>query len=207
MYSTLKNRLLNKSRSPHYYRKTNKAFTLLEVIIAMTIFGVVSLSLIAALLQSRRMADTSIYRLTAYTIAQGYIEQIMSHDYNTVLTSMSDNSIPLDLKSISPIISGASVDPSDDFYINTSNTRDIIIDVRGDTDNDGIEDTAEGEKFYYVKMPMTFKLTGNQLPTTGADPYHGIEFELEYTYKSGNDRADKIITQKLQFVKSEIKNY
>ena len=55
--------------------------TLIEIMVAMSIFTIVAFGTISGMLQSRRMTEGSIYQNTAATIAQGYIEQMMNMEF------------------------------------------------------------------------------------------------------------------------------
>ncbi len=56
--------------------------SLLEVMSGMAILSMVSLGILAALLQSRRLTEGSIYQNTAVTAAQGYIEQMKNMEFD-----------------------------------------------------------------------------------------------------------------------------
>ncbi len=56
--------------------KRLSGLTLIEVMVASAILGVVVAGSLAALLQSRRLTEGSIYQSAATTVVQGYLEQI-----------------------------------------------------------------------------------------------------------------------------------
>lgn len=58
-----------------------KAFSLVEVLVASTLMAIVTLSLLSATMQSRRMTEGSILQIAALNVVQGYIEQMKSIDY------------------------------------------------------------------------------------------------------------------------------
>jgi len=53
-------------------------FTLLEVMVGMATFTLLALGITAGVLQSRRLSQLNVLRTSAYTVAQGYMEQIFS---------------------------------------------------------------------------------------------------------------------------------
>ena len=59
-------------------RPYQNGFTLVEVMIAMTLFAFVGIGLVLLSLHVRRLAENNVYQAMAYTIAQGYLEQLKS---------------------------------------------------------------------------------------------------------------------------------
>jgi type II secretory pathway pseudopilin PulG len=53
-------------------------FTLLEVMVGMATFTLLSLGITAGVIQSRRLSQLNVLRTSAYTVAQGYMEQMLS---------------------------------------------------------------------------------------------------------------------------------
>lgn len=62
-------------RSPLLRRRTS-AFSLFEIMISMGIMTVIMTSVLAAFIQTRRLAAASVAQSCAVTIVQGYIEQL-----------------------------------------------------------------------------------------------------------------------------------
>jgi prepilin-type N-terminal cleavage/methylation domain-containing protein len=62
--------------------RLSRGMSLLEVMSGMAILSMVSLGILAALLQSRRLTEGSIYQNTAVTAAQGYIEQMKNMEFD-----------------------------------------------------------------------------------------------------------------------------
>jgi Tfp pilus assembly protein PilV len=59
-----------------------RGFSLIEVAVAMTVFTLMIVGVFAAMLQSRKMTESSIYQNSAVTVVQGYIEQMKNMDFN-----------------------------------------------------------------------------------------------------------------------------
>lgn len=115
------------------------AFTLVEVMLGMTILVMLSLGLTAAVLFSVKSATYNVMKNTAYTTAQGYLEQIKSLPAPALAAAVSNpSSIPLPTKSISSLqVSGPVVETTDPLYlIDTSaggghpNHKQILVDMR-----------------------------------------------------------------------------
>jgi hypothetical protein len=59
-----------------------RALTLVEVIVAATVLALLSVGLLATLIQSRNLTEGSIYQNSANTIMQGYVEQIKNMEFS-----------------------------------------------------------------------------------------------------------------------------
>ena len=51
----------------------------------MAILSIFSITILSAVLLGRRLSEANIYENTALTVAQGYMEQIKSMEYDVVL--------------------------------------------------------------------------------------------------------------------------
>ena len=58
------------------------AFTLVELMVATVILGIVGFGTLTGMIQARRMTEGSIQVATATTIAQGYIEQMKNMEFS-----------------------------------------------------------------------------------------------------------------------------
>lgn len=170
-------------------------FSLVEVMIAMTLFGVVSLGMAKAMIQSRKMAESSIYMTTAHGIAYGYAEQIMAMDFIDFETSVNDPAIDVTLKAISPSSSTGSIEINDPLHIGSWTDKSIVIDIRG-------EGTAERA----IVMPMRFMLTATSLDS-GTNPRDAYEIKLTYQFKSPSRVKSKWLSDSINFVKSSVPIY
>lgn len=70
-------------------RPVNKraGLTLLEVMIGFAVLTIVSGSILAGLLQGRRLADQNLCAETAFATAQSYLEELKAISYNELTTS------------------------------------------------------------------------------------------------------------------------
>jgi hypothetical protein len=58
--------------------------SLVEVMMGIAVITIVSISLLATLVQTRRMTELCLYQNAAVSITQGYIEQIKNVPYDTI---------------------------------------------------------------------------------------------------------------------------
>jgi len=115
--------------------------TLVEIVIAMTVFMVLALGLTTTVIQSQEMAQNNIIRNTAYTVAQGYIEQIKSIPVQTINQAISSpTGVSIPTKSVSALNTG-SIELEDPLFLNGpdaslsgqsdgSNHKEIMIDLK-----------------------------------------------------------------------------
>jgi type II secretory pathway pseudopilin PulG len=69
------------------------AMTLIEVIIAMLVFGLLLGGILDLQIQSRRITEGGLYQNAALTVVQGYLEQLKKIDLPTLLNSTSKDSV------------------------------------------------------------------------------------------------------------------
>src|SRR5882757_6125749 len=69
-------------------RPRNRAVSLVEVMFASGILSMVMLGVLQGMLQSRRQTEGSIRQGTCASLVQGYMEQIKSLKYATVLNDL-----------------------------------------------------------------------------------------------------------------------
>lgn len=77
-----------KSTSVAGLRRGAQAFTLVEVLIASVVLSLLSMGVLAMIIQSRRMTEGSIVQNSVVTVMQGYIEQVKSMDYSLLAPSL-----------------------------------------------------------------------------------------------------------------------
>lgn len=116
-------------------------FSLLEVVIALTVFMLVAFGITGSVLQSQQIAQNNIIRNTAYTVAQGYLEQIRTVPVVALRRSIDNpEDIPLPTKSVSALSAGA-IEVEDPLFLDGeappltgrtsgSNYKQILIDLQ-----------------------------------------------------------------------------
>ena len=100
------------------------AFTLVEVVISTVLFTFLALSVSRLTMMSFRTAHINVYKTTAESVAQGYMEQIKSLDQEALLRMTSHQaSLPLRsgdvlaTRSVTHMASGANADQIDDWLV------------------------------------------------------------------------------------------
>lgn len=77
--------------------RRRRAFSLVEIMVAGAVMGIMSLGMLQALLQSRRVTEGSILQNSALNIMQGYIEQLKNMDYADLTVSPASGTAEIDL--------------------------------------------------------------------------------------------------------------
>ncbi|WP_309398866.1 type IV pilus modification PilV family protein [Cerasicoccus maritimus] len=177
---------------------SRSGMSLVEVLVATVLFGILAMATGGSVLMSRRMAETNLYSVTAHDIAQGYAEQIMAMDFDgDIAASVINNSLPLTLKSVTPSLTNESSTVDDYLYFggDTTNEKMIMIDLKGD-----------GDEQRQVEMPMRFTLQANDL-NTGSNPYQAYEIRIDYEYQTPAGRGQRWVSGSVCLVKSVIPIY
>jgi hypothetical protein len=110
-------------------------FTITEAMMGMFVFAIVATGLTSGVLQSRRLAQLNIMRNTAYTVAQGYLEQmkaISTADLSAAADPSKSNKPPIATKSVSALAVGQ-IERDDPLYVDNvaSPAAGCVLQVRG----------------------------------------------------------------------------
>lgn len=142
-----------------------RALTLVEVLVASGLLSMVVVGVLAALVQSRRLTEGSIYHNAALTVVQGYLEQIKEADfanvpyYNGSTLYASNSNDPIAgvtsqnrAKAIKTLLNNTDVDTldetngetiSDFLLISSGNPPSLSSVVAGGTAPSGVEDNLK----------------------------------------------------------------
>lgn len=71
-------------------------FSLAEALIALTILAMLAMAFTQTSLYSRRAAEANVCESTALTVAAGYLEQIKSMEYESLVASILDPNKPIE---------------------------------------------------------------------------------------------------------------
>ncbi len=124
-----------------YSGQNTHGMSLIETMIAMVIFMMLALGITSSVLQSQQTAQNNIIRNTAFTVGQGYLEQIKSISLANIREAIDDPSdTPLPTKSIS-ILNIDNIEIEDPIFLDGpdpalpgqsdgSNFREILIDIQ-----------------------------------------------------------------------------
>src|SRR5882672_2796967 len=80
--------LASDPRKHRTWLKSSRAMSLVEVMVASGVLSMIILGVLQGMLQSRRMTEGSIRQETVASLVQGYMEQIKSLKYATVLNDL-----------------------------------------------------------------------------------------------------------------------
>lgn len=120
----------------------SRGMTLVEVVVALTIFMLVAFGLAAAATQSQRLAHRNVLRNTLWTVAQGYIEQIKSISLVEIEAALADpDTQPIPTRSISALEREGDLELLDVLFLDGpdppvrggnsgSNHKQLLIDLR-----------------------------------------------------------------------------
>ena len=125
--------------------------SLIETMIAMVVFLMLALGITSAVIQSQQIAQNNVIRNTAYTAAQGYMEQIKSLSLNEIRDALDDpNGTALPTMSVSSLDSG-DIEVADPIFldgsdrslsgqIDGSNFREVLVDLQGNEDDGNLRE-------------------------------------------------------------------
>jgi type II secretory pathway pseudopilin PulG len=143
----------NDSQNLYGNKNSSAGFTLVEVVVATLLFTFMALSVSRLTMAGMRISHLNVYKTTAMSVAQGYIEQIKSLDNETLLR-MSTHQVTLPptvnqvlpTRSVSLLSTGANLNQIDDWLIANTldpatlsdtleviNHKEVIIDVDPNT--------------------------------------------------------------------------
>ena len=177
-------------RNPIY----NRALTLIEVMLALGVLTMVSLTILSSVLLSRRLAESNVYENTALTVTQGYMEQIKSMEYS-VLTDCLITGDPLPCKSVSILQTGPNIEEDDPLVIAAENLKTIAIDLR----DDGTGNLYEVVMQYKITPTVT-----DLQPTLGIQ---ALEISLDYEFLSPETGVPTWRSDEVKFVKSWVPTF
>ena len=175
---------------------TNRALTLIEVMLALSVLTMVSLTILSAVLLSRRLAESNVYQNTALTVTQGYLEQIKSMDYD-VITDCLITGDPLPCKSISILAAGPNIEEDDPIEIGVENLKTIAIDLKDDGTGTGT----------FYEIVMQYKVTPTVINCQPALGIQALEITLDYEYLSPETGIPSWKTGTARFVKSWVPTF
>lgn len=90
------------SSKPRLRRHRDSAgFSLIEVIVGLSIFSFLIVSILGLTFQVRASSEEAVYNNTALTLAQAYLEQMRSSDFATLQAAAADTTGSVDLNLIS----------------------------------------------------------------------------------------------------------
>jgi len=144
-----------------YHPANNRqGFSLIEVLLAMVILALLTMGISQGLVFARSISETNIREVTANAAASGYLEQLKSMEYATILTSVNDTSVP-----VPTVLSLGQPDP---LLLNQWTTKSVVIDQDPDTGHER-------------RMPLHVRLEIRNLDGAGNGPL--LEFSIFYAWE------------------------
>lgn len=188
--------LLNYSSNEARCRRNRDGYTLIEIVVAMFLFMLVALGITAMAIQSQRISRSNIERNTAYTVVQGYIEQIKSLSIGEIKASIANNNIPLATVGISSTQTG-NIEIADPLLIGQANTKAILLDL--------LSDGQGGESSITINVYIT--PTINDLSNEsiyGVNALPAIEIILNFEYDALHLGTGQRLAGSLRIIKADI---
>lgn len=167
-------------------------FSLIEGMIALTLFMIMVVALSSMTISSQRMAYQNVIQTAAYTVAQGFIEQIKSLPPSAIQRAVVDGTVPLETRSVSALADKISDVETDDWlYPNTGdrttlanglevvNAKEVLIDL-----------DVGGKDPRPVTMTMWFDVEIHPVDVSLGTAYLiDLEFAFEDRYARGTSRT------------------
>lgn len=177
------------------FQRHRRGLTLVETMIALSIFTVLAAGLSASIILSRKLAEANVYESTALTVATGYLEQLKNIPFG-------DTEDPLNGTLMAAIQSGtgAKLDTKKDqgtddpIYLGVATTRPVLIDRR---------EHEDGSLRSELWMDFTVQPEMRYL-----EPLNGlqaIEITIHYTWRTP---ANQVLTQRtIKTVRSNVPTF
>lgn len=166
-------------------KRLRQGFSLVEILLAMTILAVTGGAVIAATLTARRVAEDNLYQATAFTVASGYLEQMVGFSYATLQNVMKNPESPIPTK----------IDQGDDDPLYLDQETTIAVPIFTSVD----PETGE-EK---VEMAMELKVTPRLLNLRPGSGVHAIGIEVEYEWK--NPSTGREYTRMVKTIRADVR--
>jgi type II secretory pathway pseudopilin PulG len=168
-----------------------RGMTIVEVIIALGLLAILSVSVISVTFQVRSMAEQTVYQNTALTLAQGYMEQVRHLDYTTLRSCAQSATVPLPLDKTD----GTPVVPeSGTVFGNSVWSNERVF----------LDQTATGTPIQ--PMDFRFRAVLTSLETATTNLASGVEIIIQYqvTYDYG---VRRVVNGTLRSVRSSVPTY
>jgi len=189
---------LNKNRQ-------TRGLTLIEIMVSMGVFTIVSMGILAVVLQIRRMAENNVYENTALTMAQGYLEQVRSLPYGQLLAAANFVGTPPTpdlgvgrLNLLSANGGGAT------FLLNESNQ--LLRSTQWTNERVFLDRDAAGRNLQPMDFRFRVSLLNIDNPALVAIRPQGIEIILDYQFTFPDGRQ-RVVTRSIRNVRSVVPTF
>ena len=180
--------------NPRRAKNPRGGFTLVEMMVGLTLLGVFMTGILTSLRLSSLIAESNLYDTTAITVAQGYLEQIKNLPYEDVLL-VAQAPKTYSLATLGPSYSSSlsSMITKDELTADPDkqpNNRSIAIDSRG-----------SGGTILNMSMKLWVTITDKN---TGASPLNALEIRIRYQYKLPDVLGGKWMENQVQAVRARV---
>jgi|GEM_PF-1048165 len=162
-----------------------KGLTLAEVVIGLVVFAILMAAVSSAMVQSQKLSQANIMDNTAFTVAQGYLEQIKSISYSDLEEiAANPNTLPIPTKSIKysatidteleeegVVEEDDMIEIDDPLWVNQQNTKSVLLDL-----------IEKGTSIQEVSMDVVITPTLNNI--FSSEGRKVVEITLDFSYTS-----------------------
>ena len=168
----------------------SKAYTLLEVLIAMALFAILATSLQVATLSNYQLSYAINYQNIAHDVAHGYAGQLRNRPYSALSDFANGNS------SITLLHIRTDGDTSklESFVISNGGTFEETVLVGNPSSDDESQTTP---------MEMEMTLNVSDVSASSSSGIKAVEITLGYSYSYTTSRGTKTLTDTITLVKAE----
>ena len=173
--------------------------------VSMSVFTIVSLGILAVVLQIRRMAENNVYENTALTMAQGYLEQVRSLPYGQLLAAANFVGTPPTpdlgvgrLNLLSANGGGAT------YLLNESNQ--LLRSTQWTNERVFLDRDAAGRDLQPMDFRFRVSLVNIDNPALVAIRPQGIEITLDYQFTFPDGRQ-RVVTRSIRNVRSVVPTF
>ena len=184
------------STHPNASFKSNKGFTLVEVVVGLFIFVMLLAAGSSAIVQTQKLAHSNVMHNTARTVMEGYMEQMKGlpfADYKEVLANPVKNAFQT--KGIDSLKTAKVIQYDDPLYLKTENKKSVLLDINEDEGGNLTPHTMD----IYITPTMT--------DISATEGLQVFEVTLSYKYDSIYDGSVKSYSGNIRFIKTAVSEY
>ena len=167
--------------------KRLRAYSLVEVIVAMTVFGFLATGIMVGTVTNHKLAYEITYQNTAHDIAQGFVNQLRTKSYGSLV----DFASGADSIKMSKIETDGEVGSLVTFFINNNElfTEEVLV---GDYSRTG----------EITDKKMLMALTFNVVDVSETHGVPALELMLDYSYTYRTSQGEKTLSDSITTVRA-----
>lgn len=159
--------------------KKTSGYSLMEVMVGMFVFSLVALGITATVIQSQKISQSNLFRNAAYTIVQGYLEQVKTMSTTDLAAALAEPvSVPLATLSVTSMtaqIEAGDLETADPLFLNVSNAKQVLVNID--------DPAASTPVYYYMNIEITPSIVDMNDSAFGADAIPAYEIKLDFNYE------------------------